>query len=255
MLTDPQFYLLAIPAFLLVGVSKGGFGGGLGSMGVPLMALAIPVPQAAAIMLPLLMVMDVVTVWRYRRAWDRAQMPILLSGAVIGTILGYFAFRFLDEAWIRVLIGAIAVLFTVKDWLLAALGRAAAATGASWPKGVFWSSVSGVTSFVANAGGPPLQVYLLPQRMDKTVFVGTISVFFAFINAIKLGPYIWLGLMTAENMATAAVMLPVAMAGIGLGLWLHVRVPEKPFYFWCNVFLFVTGLKLLWDGVALLLGR
>jgi uncharacterized membrane protein YfcA len=254
MLTDPYFYAVAIPAFLLVGVSKGGFGGGLGSMGVPLMALAIPVPQAAAIMLPLLMAMDVVAVWRYRRDWSREQMPVLLCGAFAGTVLGYLAFKLLDEAWIRVLIGGIAVLFTVKDWLFAALGRWAVARPHAG-KGLFWSTVAGVTSFIANAGGPPLQVYLLPQRLDKTVFVGTVSIYFAFINLVKFGPFVHLGLITQGNLATSAVLLPVAMAGIALGLWLHARVPEKPFYFWCNVFLFVTGLKLLWDGVSLLLGR
>lgn len=254
MLTDPYFYAVAVPAFLLVGVSKGGFGGGLGSMGVPLMALAIPVPQAAAIMLPLLMAMDVVAVWRYRRDWSREQLPVLLCGALAGTALGYLAFKLLDEAWIRLLIGGIAVLFTVKDWLLSALGRGAAARPHAG-KGFFWSTVAGVTSFIANAGGPPLQVYMLPQRLDKTVFVGTVTIYFAFINLVKLGPFVHLGLITSGNLATSAVLLPVAMAGIALGLWLHVRVPERPFYFWCNVFLFVTGLKLVWDGTALLLAR
>lgn len=248
MLTDPYFYTLAVPAFLLTGISKGGFGGGLGSMGVPLMALAIPVPQAAAIMLPLLMVMDVVGVWRYRRDYARSLMGILLAGAVIGTVLGYSAFRHLDDGWIRLLIGAIAVLFPLKDLVLRALGRSPLPEAPNAVKGVFWSTVAGVTSFIANAGSPPIQVFLLPLRLDKTVFVATTTVYFAFMNAIKLGPYISLGLFTHENLMTSAILLPLALAGIFLGIWLHARVPDKPFYFWCNVFLFVTGLKLLWDG-------
>ena len=255
MLTDLHFYLLAIPAFLIVGISKGGFGGGLGSMGVPLMALAIPVPQAAAIMLPLLMAMDVVSVWRYRRDYARELMPTMLLGAVLGTVLGYGAFKHLDEAWIRLLIGAIAVLFPLKDWLLAALGRAAEPARPPKAVGVFWSAVSGVTSFIANAGGPPLQVYLLPMRLDKTVFVATNAVFFAFVNAFKLGPFIGLGLFTPENLGTSLVLLPLAVAGVWLGIWLHVRIPDKPFYFWCNLFLLLTGLKLVWDAVGLLLAR
>ncbi len=255
MLTDPFFYALAVPAFLIVGVSKGGFGGGLGSLGVPLMALAIPVPQAAAIMLPLLIVMDVFSVWRYRRDWARHLMGFLLLGALIGTFVGYWSFKHLDEAWIRLLIGTIAVLFPLKDWLFAALGRAAPPDHPNRIKGVFWAAVSGVTSFIANAGGPPLQVFLLPLRLDKTVFVGTNAVFFAFVNAFKLGPFIGLGLLSAENLATSLVLLPLALAGIWLGIWLHVRIPDKPFYFWCNVFLLLTGVKLCWDGVSLLLGR
>ncbi|MBL8808235.1 MAG: sulfite exporter TauE/SafE family protein [Rhodospirillales bacterium] len=253
MLTDPFFYALAIPAFLLTGISKGGFGGGLGSMGVPLMALAIPVPQAAAIMLPLLMVMDVVGVWRYRRDYARGLMGILLLGAVIGTALGYAAFSHLDDGWIRLLIGVIAVLFPLKDFALHALGRSPLAVAPNPAKGVFWSTIAGVTSFIANAGSPPIQVFLLPLRLDKTVFVATTTVYFAFMNAIKLGPYISLGLFTPENLATSAILLPLALAGIFLGLWLHARVPDKPFYFWCNVFLFVTGLKLVWDGARIVL--
>jgi uncharacterized membrane protein YfcA len=254
-LTDSHFYLLAVPAFLLVGISKGGFGGGLGSMGTPLMALAIPVPQAAAIMLPLLMVMDVISMWRFRRNYSRELMPTLLAGAVMGTVLGYVAFRHLDEAWIRLLIGTIAVVFPLKDWLLRALGRAGTPTRPHKARGAFWASMAGLTSVIANAGSPPLMVYLLPMRLDKSVFVGTNVVFFTFVNLFKLGPFIGLGLMTAENLATSFVLLPLAFAGIWLGLWLHERIPEKPFYFWCNVFLLLTGLKLLWDAAGLLMVR
>ena len=255
MLTDWFFYALAVPAFLVVGVSKGGLGSGVGSMGVPLMALAIPVPQAAAIMLPLLMVMDAIGLWKYRTQYARGHMAFLMVGAALGTMLGYLAFERLDEAWVRVIVGAVAVVFTANDWLVAALGRAAPAQGPSWPKGVFWSAVSGVTSFVANAGGPPLQVYLLPLRLDKTAFVATTVVFFAAVNAMKLGPFVYLGLFSFENLATSLVLLPFAPLGMALGIWLHARVPEKPFFFWCNVFLLLTGVKLLWDGIAALQQR
>jgi uncharacterized protein len=249
-LTDPFFYALAIPAFLLVGISKGGFGGGLGSMGVPMMALAIPVPQAAAIMLPLLMVMDVFAIRRYRRDWSRAHMAILLSGAAIGTILGYLAFKLLDELWVRLLIGTIAVLFGAQDLIREFLGRRPVVPGApNWPKGVFWSSVSGVTSFIANAGGPPLQVYLQPYRLDKTVFVATVSVFFWVVNWLKFFPFVHLGLFTAGNIGTSAVLLPLAALGMWIGFKLHARVDQKRFYLWCNLFLFLTGWKLVYDGL------
>ncbi len=253
--TDPYFYALAVPAFLIVGISKGGFGGGLGSISLPLIALAIPVPQAAAIMLPLLMAMDVFSVWRYRRSWARDLMGFLLVGAVIGTAIGYWTFKHLDEAWIRLLIGLIAVLLPLKDWMLAALGRTSAPPKPNKAKGVFWAAVAGVTSFIANAGGPPLQVFLLPLRLDKSVFVGTNAVFFGFVNAFKLIPFIELGLFTDGTLATSLLLLPLGLAGIWLGVWLHVRIPDKPFYLLCNVFLFLTGLKLVWDGVSILLGR
>lgn len=248
-LTDPVFLALAIPAFLLVGISKGGFGGGLGSMGVPIMALAIPVPQAAAIMLPLLMVMDVFGVWRYRRDWSRAHMPILIAGAVAGTVLGYLAFKALDELWIRLLIGLIAVTFSAKDLIEERLGKVREAKDPDWIKGGFWASVSGVTSFIANAGGPALQVYLLPYRLDKTAFVATVQAFFWIVNWLKFFPFIHLGLFTFENLGTSAMLLPLAPLGMWIGFRLHARVDQKRFYFWCNLFLFVTGWKLVYDGV------
>ena len=248
MIDDPFFYALAIPAFITVGVSKGGFGSGLGSLAVPLMALAIPVPQAAAIMLPLLMVMDAIGLWAYRARWDRANMKIILPGACLGLYLGYLAFRLLPEAFIRLLIGVIALGFALNYWRRR--GGPAAEAARSWPKGSFWAAVAGLVSFIANAGGPPLAIYLLPQRLDKTLYVGTTVVFFAIVNALKVLPFWWLGQFTAENLSTAAVLLPLAPLGMWLGIWLHDKVSEAAFYRWAYALMFVAGLKLAWDGVA-----
>lgn len=248
MITDPIFYLLAVPAFLLTGISKGGFGGGVGSIAVPMLALVISVPQAAAIMLPLLIAMDMVGLWAYRGTWDRTNMIIMLPGAAFGTYLGYLSFRHLDEHWIRLLVGAIAVGFVLNVWLRGKMaGRVALP---SWPKGTFWSSVSGLTSFVANSGGPPISVYLLPQRLDKSVFVGTTVLYFALLNASKVVPFWWLGQFTRENVLTALVLLPLAPIGMWLGIWLHGRVDEARFYRWTHILLLIAGAKLIWDGVA-----
>ncbi len=248
MIDDPLFYALAIPAFITVGISKGGFGGGLGSLAVPLMALAIPVPQAAAIMLPLLMVMDAIGLWAYRAKWDRANMKIIVPGACLGLYLGYLAFRLSPEAIIRLLIGVIALGFALNYWRRR--GRPAAASARSWPMGSFWAAVAGLVSFIANAGGPPLAIYLLPQRLDKTLYVGTTIVFFAIVNALKVPPFWWLGQFTAENLSTAAVLLPLAPLGMWLGIWLHDKVSDAAFYRWAYALMFAAGLKLAWDGVA-----
>lgn len=248
MITDPLFYALAIPAFLITGISKGGFGTGLGTLAVPMMALVIPVPQAAAIMLPLLIAMDWIGLWTYRMKWDRANMRIMIPGAVLGTALGYVAFRFLDEHWIRLLIGAISVGFCLNVWLRPAL--AARSAGPSWPKGIFWSALSGLTSFVANAGGPPISVYLLPQRLDKSLFVGTTIVYFSFVNLSKLGPFWYLGQFAPENLMTSLVLMPLAPIGMWLGFWLHQRISDAAFFRWAYILLFLAGLKLAWDGLA-----
>lgn len=248
MITDPLFYALAVPAFLITGISKGGFGSGLGSVAVPMLALAMPVPQAAAIMLPLLLTMDLVGLWAYRSKWDRTNMRIMLPGAFFGLFLGYLSFRYLDEHWIRLLVGAIAIGFVLNVWLRPSVaGRAAAP---SWAKGSFWSCLSGLVSFVANAGGPPVSVYLLPQRLDKTLFVGTTVLYFAILNYSKIVPYWWLGQFSDENLLTALVLLPLAPIGMWLGVWLHDRVNETAFYRWVHILLLVSGVKLVWDGAG-----
>lgn len=246
---DPVFLALAIPAFILVGVSKGGFGGGLGALGVPMMALVIPVPQAAAIMLPLLMVMDAFGVWRYRNDWSREHMWFLLIGAVIGTGLGFIAFRQLDELWVRLLIGLIAVIFAGRDIAREKLGSVRAPVTEPAPvRGIFWAAVSGLTSFIANAGGPPMQVYIQPYKMDKTRFVATLQIFFFVVNWLKFFPFVYLGLFSFDNIGTSLALVPLAPIGMWLGFWLHDRVNQKLFYFWCNLFLFVTGWKLIYDA-------
>ena len=251
MITDPLFYALAIPAFLITGISKGGFGSGLGSLAVPMLALVIPVPQAAAIMLPLLLAMDLFGLWGYRWKWDSVNMRIMLPGAAAGMVLGYLSFRYLDEHWIRLLVGVIAIGFVLNVWLRPSVaGRAA---GPSWIKGTFWSGMSGLVSFVANAGGPPISVYLLPQRLDKTLFVGTTVLYFAILNYAKIVPYWWLGQFSDENLLTALVLLPLAPIGMWIGMWLHGRVPDGACDRWVNILLLISGIKLVWDGAVGLL--
>lgn len=249
MILDPWFYVLAVPALMIVGISKGGFGSGIGLIAVPMMALTVPVPQAAAIMLPLLCVMDLVGLWTYWRRWDNAAMKALLPAAVIGVVVGALTFRLLSEPMLRLAIGLVAVAFVLDQWLgWRPKGDAAPNKGKAYACG----ALSGYTSFVAHAGGPPLSVYLLPQRMDKTAFVATTVVFFAVVNYAKLLPYWALGQLPAGNLATSAALLPLAPAGMALGFWLHRRIDALVFFRICHWLLLLTGTKLLWDGLRAL---
>ncbi|MBT3307496.1 MAG: sulfite exporter TauE/SafE family protein [Alphaproteobacteria bacterium] len=249
LITDPLFYAIALPAIMIAGISKGGFGGGLVVMAVPLMALVVSPQQAAAVMLPILMAMDVAAVWAYRRTWRKDLLVFLLPAAVIGIIVGWASFGFLDASFIRLLLGTIAIVFTLDFWL-----RRGVRTGPVkipdrlW--GGMWAAIGGVTSFVAHAGGPPLNVYLLPKGLDKRQFVGTVVMFFAGVNLLKLVPYAMLGQFHTANLMTSLVLLPLAPAGIWLGLWLQNRVPDRAFYNVCYVLLFLTGCKLGYDGVT-----
>jgi uncharacterized membrane protein YfcA len=252
LISEPLFYLVAIPAILLVGISKGGFGGGVGLIGTPMVALVTTPTRAAAILLPILCAMDVVGVIAYRRLWDPVNMRILVPGAAVGILLGTATFRFLDEDLIRLLIGVLALAFVLRHWL--EREPEVEPTPPDRRAGSLWATLSGFTSFVAHAGGPPLSVYLLPQRMDKTLFVGTTVIYFAFVNYLKLIPYSLLGQFSGENLLTSLLLSPLAPLGMWLGIWLHRRVDERLFYQTVYLMLAVVGLKLLYDGVKPLIG-
>jgi hypothetical protein len=249
LIEDPLFFLLAVPAVLILGISKGGFGGGLGSLAVPLVALVVSPIQAAAVLLPILCVMDLQGAWVYRGRWDAANLRILIPAALIGIGIGAFTFRYLDAAVVRLMVGALAVGFTVNHWLQA-LRSVPLARGANRLRGSFWGAVAGFTSFIAHASGPPMSAYLLPQRMDKTRFLATTVIFVLFMNYVKLVPYAWIGQFSTENLCTSLVLLPLAPLGMWLGIRLHRIVPEWLFYRVCYSLLFLVGLKLLYDGSA-----
>ncbi len=232
---------------MIMGISKGGFGGGLGVMAVPLLSLAVSPVQAAAILLPILIFMDMVGLWSFRGKWDVSTAKIIICGAILGIAIGTASYKFLDEHSIKMLISLVALGFSGNYWLKRRNGKTAP-KDPSVLRGGFWSVIAGFTSFAAHSGGAPLNVYLLPLKLDKTVFQATTVIFFSIINLVKLAPYAWLGQFSDENLMTSLVMLPLALVGILTGIWLHTRIPEKLFYNLCYSFLFLTGLKLFYDG-------
>jgi len=251
MITDPWFYAVAIPAVLLSSIGKGAFGGGIGVMAVPLLSLVVPPLTAAAIMLPLLCVSDLFVAWTYRNDWDRANMRVILPAGFAGVAVGALTAGLLSEHAIKLLIGAIAVIFALDYWL----GRRDAPPARiDWRKGSFWSAVAAYTSFLANAGGPPLNLYLLPQRLDKIAFVGTIVIYWTVINYAKVIPYAWLGLFDRSTLLTSLVLMPLTPLGTWLGVWLTRRLPAQAFFRICYALVFAVGLKLLWDGARGALG-
>lgn len=243
------FYLVAFVAVLLTGISKSGFSGGVGSLTVPMMAIMISPVAAAAIMLPILCLMDLITIWAYRRTWDKRNLTLLLPGAAVGILIGTLTFDMVDEHMVRLILGIIALLFGLNYFV----GRRLAADQerpGNPVVGVICGTVSGITSFVAHAGGPPVQFFLLPQRMNKTVFVGTNVVFFFLVNQAKLIPYAWLGQFSTENLSMSLVLAPAAPVGVWLGLRLHRLVSQALFYKLSYGMMILASIKLLWDGIA-----
>lgn len=246
MISDPMFYAAAIPAILIVGISKGGFGGGLGLLAVPLMSLVISPTQAAAIMLPILCLMDLVGLWSFRGHGDRGLLKVLIPAALIGIILGALSFRYLTEENLKVIVGTIAVAFTLNYWLRPASNSPKTPSVA---RGGFWGILTGFTSFSVHAGGPPLNIYMLPLRLDKSLYIGTTVIMFAAINYLKLIPYGLLGQFDTTNLETSAALAVLAPVGVRLGYWMHHRINERWFYRICFTLLFLTGSKLLYDAL------
>jgi uncharacterized membrane protein YfcA len=244
---NPWFYVAALPAVLIVGISKSGFGGGLGMISVPLLSIAVSPATGAAIMLPILCVMDVMSWWAYRRKWDRRNLVLLVPASLVGIAVGTLTFHYMSDDALRLIVGAIATLFTIAHWI----GRRPKLSEPGVALGAVCGALSGFTSFIANAGGPILQVFMLPQRLDKSLFVGTTVIYFFIINYVKLVPFAYLGLLSAENLMTSLVLLPLAPIGVWLGLRLHDMVSQGLFYRLMYLLTFAAGAKLIWDGLHL----
>ena len=243
--TDPWFYIVAVPAVLLTGLSKSGFASGFGALAVPMMALALPVPQAAAIMLPLLMVMDLTSLhqlWRHR---DPALIRLLLPGGLVGIGVGWALFRYLSPAAVAGVTGGLTLAFLAQRLLFPP--RPQSPPASPWV-GRACAVGSGFTSFVAHAGNPPLAAYVLPLRLSPLVYSGSMAVYFAVLNASKWGPFALLGLIDLTNMATALVLIPLAPLGVWVGVRLTHRVSTRWFYRLAYSGMFVTGVKLVWDS-------
>lgn len=247
MITDAAFYAAAVPAVLLIGISKSGFGGGFGALAVPLLAMSVPVPQAAAILLPVLVLADLLGLKALLKERDRDLARLLLPAGLVGIVIGTLGFGLLPAPTVAGLVGAITLVFLALRTLFPA--KADAPPPPRW-LGRVLAAVSGFTSFVAHAGSPPLAFYVLPLRLSPLTFTATLAVFFAAINAAKWLPYAWLGLIDARNMLTSAVLLPLVPVGVWLGLRLIRRVPERPFYLFATLALGLSGVKLLWDGIV-----
>ncbi|MBS0489640.1 MAG: sulfite exporter TauE/SafE family protein [Proteobacteria bacterium] len=255
MLTDPFFYAVAIPAVILLGLAKGGFSG-IGVIAVPMMALAISPVLAASITLPILIVQDVVSVWSFRKTWDKGVLAVMLPSAAGGIALGYSLAAFVKPGAVELAVGAVSIVFALmRLWAERGSAPAKPAEPEKLPwRGVLAGVVAGFTSQIAHAGGPPFQIYVMPKNLPRDVFIGTSAIFFAVVNWMKVPAYWALGQFTREALMTALVLLPLAIASTAAGVWLVRRVPAGNFYRIIYVLLIAVGAKLAWDGAASLLG-
>jgi hypothetical protein len=246
LITDPFFYAVTIPAVLLLGVSKSGFGAGFGSLAVPMMALAVSVPQAAAILMPVLLLMDVLGMAAFRKDFDLKLLKFLIPCGLVGIVVGALLFKLLDARLVAGIVGVFTLLFLAQRLLFPP--RADSPPPPRW-LGAILTAMSGFTSFIAHAGGPPVNAYLIPMRLSPIRFTATMAFFFFVINLAKWLPYAWLGLLDWRNFATSLVLLPLAPMGVWAGVRLARRISQVLFYRFLYVGMLLTGVKLVSDAV------
>ena len=245
LITDPFFYLVAVPAVIMLGISKSGFGAGFGSLAVPVMALAVTVPQAAAILMPVLLLMDLLGLAAFRKDFDRKLLRFLVPCGLLGIVIGALLFKALDARLVAGMVGVFTLLFLAQRLLFPP--RPDSPAPPKW-LGALLTTTSGFTSFVAHAGGPPIAAYVIPMQLSPIKFTATMAFFFFAINLAKWAPYGWLGLLDWRNMATSLVLLPLAPLGVWVGVRLARRIDPVLFYRILYFGMFLTGIKLLWDG-------
>lgn len=242
-----SFWITAGLAVILVGISKAGFGGGVGAVATPLMALTISVTDAAAILLPILIVADIFSLRHYWKIYDGQSLKVMLPGAVAGIILGAYLFGYFsdNEQVLKVALGVISLAFVSWYVLRTYIAGAIAKSHPPAWAGVTLGGAAGFTSTLAHAGGPPATMYLLPQQLPRGIFVGTNLVFFFLLNLMKLVPYALLGLLRVGNLTTVLILAPLAYVGVRLGVFLNKRFTDVWFNRIIYTLLFVTGLELV----------
>lgn len=242
------FWVASVVAVVLLGLAKGGFSG-LGALSLPLIAMTISPVRAAAILLPILIVQDVVGVWAFRRTWDGYVLGWMLPGAALGIALGYLFAASVEPGAVLGLVGAVSILFGAYRLWVERHGAPAAASGSPGWVGSLFGIASGFTSQVAHAGQPPFQLWVLPRRLERDVLVGTTAIFFAAVNWIKVPAYLALGQFTRANLLVAAILLPVAILSTLAGVWLVRRVSATRFYTAIYVLMILVGARLVWDAL------
>ena len=241
-----EFWVVAVIAAVLTGIGKGGVPI-VGALTVPVLSLVISPVAAAGLMLPVYVISDWFGLYAYRKEFDKRVLLIACVSMTLGVALGWATARLIPESWVTVLVGVISVAFALNQLLRNQV--IVAARRAEWGSGLFWCSIAGFTSFVSHTGGPPYQVWTLPLGMKKAVFAGTSTIAFAYINAVKLIPYFYLGQINLSSLEVAAKLMPFAAAAVFFGVWVVKRLPEKAFFTIVTWSLLLIGVELIWKGL------
>jgi len=247
LLANPETLIACAIAVILVGMAKGGFSG-LGALATPIVALVLPPTVAAAILLPILIVQDAVSVWAFRHSWDKWIVAWMLPGAVIGVGMGWAMAASIDEKSMMAVLGAITLVFGVyRLWVERGDRIVAASTSPGWVGSVF-GMATGFTSQIAHAGGPPFQMWVTPRKLPHLMYVGTNSILFAAINWIKVPSFVALGVFTHDVLVAAALLVPLAIATTLISVRVVRTLKPERFYNIIYVLMVLLGGKLILDA-------
>ena len=237
--TDPIFWLLAIIGVVFTGISKSGLAGGAGVVAVPLLALVIPVPQAAALMLPLLLVMDVRTISIYHHAIKsyRSIATIVVAG-LVGVVIAGSAMGSLPTDSLQLILAILSISFALWNQLSPLLAKLPGSA-------MIWGTLAGISSTLLHAGGPPISIYFLSQKLEKQQWLGQAAIFFAMINFSKLVPYTLNDSWSEELLITSVVLVPFALLGVSLGYRIQKFISQEHFMIMCRAMLLISGISLL----------
>ena len=249
LLANPATLALTLLAVMILGLAKGGFSG-LGALATPLVALTMPPVTAAALLLPVLIVQDVVSVWSFRRSWDGWIIVWMLPGALVGIILAALLAASVPEAKLLLVLGLITAAFGLYRLWLERGGRVVAPSNSPGWVGTLFGVACGFTSQIAHAGGPPFQMWVTPRRLPHQTFVGTSAITFAAINWLKVPSYVLLGSFNREILTAAALLVPLAIASTWAGVWLVRRIDTARFYAVIYVLMVALGLRLVWQALV-----
>jgi uncharacterized protein len=245
-------WIVAALALLLTGLSKAGFGGGAGVLATPLLAAVFPPRDAVGILLPLLIVSDAIAVWHYWRDVRWGVLAYLWPGVLAGIGAGVMMFATVSDRDLKVMIGAVCVLFCLLQWWRKVILRIEEGWGPNWLWGSATGLAAGFTSTLAHAAGPVMVMYFVPQHLTPAVYVGSNSVFFAALNLLKVPPYVHQGLINGRTLWFSLLGVPAVVLGSLAGIWLNRRFDSDRFGAVMYALLFLTGLELLGARTALM---
>ncbi len=241
------FFLSVVPAIILYGIAKSGLGGSISLISVPLMTIVMPLQQALAIILPILIFSDIIAVYRFRKEFDFSILKVIVPFAAIGIIIGSLTFSYFSEILLKLIVGIMGFLFAGHYFLLKK--KKSTPTKQNFIKGAICSSIAGFSSFCVHSGGTPTSLYLLPLRLKKEIYVGTRVIFFCFVNLLKLPLYIYLSMMNFDTLYQSISLLPLAIIGIFIGYKLLKLIEENLFYNIIYALILISSTKLIIDFI------